>query len=113
LMLDLEGTELTDAERELLGNPLIGAIIFFARNVSSREQIIELVASIREIRPEILLAVDQEGGRVQRFRDGFTRLPPMQLFARLHQQSPLAAISHCRETGWLMAAEVLACGVDM
>ncbi|WP_461521707.1 beta-N-acetylhexosaminidase [Porticoccus sp.] len=110
LMLDLDGLTLTLEERELLQNPGIGGVIFFSRNFSSRDQIVELVDEIRAIRPGLLLCVDQEGGRVQRFRDGFTRIPPMQtLGERLTDVDGDALI---RNAGWLMASELLACGID-
>ncbi|WP_461515765.1 beta-N-acetylhexosaminidase [Porticoccus sp.] len=110
LMLDLDGLTLTSEERELLQNPGVGGVIFFSRNFSSRNQIVELVDEIRAIRPELLLCVDQEGGRVQRFRDGFTRIPPMQtLGERLTDVDGDALI---RNAGWLMASELLACGID-
>ncbi len=114
LMLDLDSTELDAQERELLLNPHIGGVIFFARNFVSREQIIDVVASIREIRPELLLAVDQEGGRVQRFRTGFTRLPAMNVFYRQLEagRDSDSVMALVRDCGWLMAAEILACGVD-
>ena len=113
LMLDIEGKVLTAEERDLLQNPSVGGVILFARNVAEPEQVADLNAAIREVRPNILLAVDQEGGRVQRLKDGFTRLPPMLLLGQhwhLHQQEALAL---AKETGWLMATEVLACGFDI
>ena len=106
VMVDIEGTDLTDEDRELLLHPMVGGLIFFARNFRNREQLEELIADIRRVRPEILLAVDQEGGRVQRFRDTFTRIPSMQaLSARANPQQ-------LRDVGWLLAAELLAVGVD-
>ena len=113
LMLDIEGKVLTAEERDLLQNPSVGGVILFARNVAEPEQVADLNAAIREVRPNILLAVDQEGGRVQRLKDGFTRLPPMLLLGQhwqLHEQEALAL---AKETGWLMATEVLACGFDI
>ncbi|TLM78628.1 beta-N-acetylhexosaminidase [Microbulbifer harenosus] len=106
VMVDIEGTDLTGEDRELLLHPMVGGLIFFARNFRNREQLEELIADIRRVRPEILLAVDQEGGRVQRFRDTFTRIPSMQaLSARANPQQ-------LRDVGWLLAAELLAVGVD-
>lgn len=106
VMIDVDGTELNDEDRELLRHPMVGGLIFFARNFRSREQLEALVADIRSVRPEILLAVDQEGGRVQRFRDTFTRIPSMQaLSARANTQQ-------LRDVGWLLAAELLAVDVD-
>jgi len=112
LMFDIAGLSLDAEDRELLKDPLIGGLIFFARNYQSREQLAELVASIRQLRPDILLAVDQEGGRVQRFRDGFTRLPPMQSFLPHYQRDAAGTLQAVRDVGWLMAAELLAVDVD-
>lgn len=111
-MLDLSGLELTADERTLLTEPLVGGVIFFARNYASPEQLSALVAEIRSIRPELLLAVDQEGGRVQRFKEGFTRLPAMQAFLPLYRQDAESTLKLVQDAGWLMAAEVLSLGVD-
>lgn len=105
VMLDVAGLTLTAQEKEMIDHPNTGAVIFFARNYESPEQISQLVSEIRAARRgKILIAVDQEGGRVQRFRDGFTRLPPA---CRYADKPALAATA-----GWLMAAELLAVGVD-
>ena len=112
LMLDLEGLTLNTSEVALLKNPYVGGIIFFARNFESREQISTLVAEIRAIRPELLLCVDQEGGRVQRFREGFTRIPSMQLLGERLGEGVSGAEALLRDCGWLMASELLACGID-
>ncbi|SHE50891.1 beta-N-acetylhexosaminidase [Microbulbifer donghaiensis] len=106
VMIDIDGLELTAEDRELLRHPLVGGLIFFARNYRDRSQLQDLVAAIREVRPEILLAVDQEGGRVQRFRDEFTRLPSMQALCAEANDEQL------QDVGWLLAAELLAVGVD-
>lgn len=113
LMLDIESTVLSAQDRELLAHPVTGGLIFFSRNYVDRDQLCELVESVRSVRPDILIAVDQEGGRVQRFRDGFTRLPPMAALARQHQQDPVGAVRSARELGWLMAAELVQCGIDI
>ena len=106
VMIDVEGTALTAEDRDVLQHPQVGGLIFFARNYENRAQLQSLVAEIREVRPQILLAVDQEGGRVQRFRDEFTRLPSMQaLSARANSQQ-------LQDVGWLLAAELRAVGVD-
>lgn len=112
LMLDLETTVLTAAERELLAHPLVGGVIFFARNYHSPVQIEDLCQQVRGIRPELLLAVDQEGGRVQRFKEGFTRIPAMQRFLPLYRKNPQAALSLVKDAAWLMASELLAVGID-
>ena len=78
LMLDLAGTSLAEDEPALLCNPQVGGVILFARNVESRHQVETLVAEIRAVAPHLLIAVDQEGGRVQRLKQGFTLLPAMQ-----------------------------------
>lgn len=112
VMMDIEGTVLTNEDRTLLKDPLVGGLIYFARNFESAEQIRQLSADIRQERPDILIAVDQEGGRVQRFKEGFTRLPAMQQFLPLYRKNPVAALNVVRHCGWLMAAELLAVGVD-
>ncbi|WP_288129647.1 beta-N-acetylhexosaminidase [Microbulbifer sp.] len=106
VMIDVEGTALTQEDRELLQHPLVGGLIFFARNFEDRDQLQQLVAEIRSERPEILLAVDQEGGRVQRFKDTFTRIPSMQALSARADEARL------RDVGWLLAAELRAVGVD-
>ncbi len=113
VMLDVGGLELTAEDAEVLRHPQTGGVIFFARNFSGPEQIREMVRRIREIRPELVLAVDQEGGRVQRFRDGFVRIPPMKTLGDLFAADPARARTLAREWGWLMATEVLAVGIDI
>ncbi len=104
-MLDVEGLTLTQHEQEKINHPNTGAVILFSRNYQNPEQVTELINSIRAARKgDILIAVDQEGGRVQRFQNGFTRLPPASSYA----QAPGIAES----AGWVMAAELLAVGVD-
>ncbi len=112
IMLDLAGTVLQDAEKELLLHPYVGGVIYFGRNYESPAQIKALSDSIREIRPELLIAVDQEGGRVQRFIQGFTRLPAMQKFLPLYRKNTKACLAMVKNSGWLMASELLAVGVD-
>ncbi|WP_193752091.1 beta-N-acetylhexosaminidase [Pseudomonas abietaniphila] len=108
LMVDIAGTWLTSEDRQFLRQPEVGGLIIFARNIESPRQVRELSASIRAIRPDLLLAVDQEGGRVQRLRQGFVRLPAMRAIADHSNAECLA--EHC---GWLMATEVLAVGLDL
>jgi len=112
LMLDLQGLELTDSEKQILQNPNVGGLIFFTRNFDSREQIQILVQQVRNIAPDILIAVDQEGGRVQRFKDGFTRLPTMQSLGDYALEHPIDGMRLCKDAGWLMASEILSCGID-
>ncbi|MCU0976870.1 MAG: beta-N-acetylhexosaminidase [Steroidobacteraceae bacterium] len=114
LMVDVAGVALEPAEREMLSHPLVGGVILFSRNYESPEQLERLVAEIRSLRsPPLLVGVDQEGGRVQRFREGFTRLPPMRVLGRRHAADRPAAIALARRLGWLMAAELRAVGVDL
>lgn len=112
LMLDIEGTCLTVEDRQLLAQPQVGGLILFGRNIQSPQQVRDLTDSIRAVRPDILIAVDQEGGRVQRLRQGFSKLPPMRAFGRLYDQQPEQALSLAEQCGWLMAIEVLAVGID-
>lgn len=112
VMLDLEGTGLSAAERALLCYPGTGGVIFFSRNIASRTQFAALVAEVRALRPELLLAIDQEGGRVQRLRDGYSALPAMQRLGEVVARDRTHGEWLCRETGWLLASEVLASGLD-
>ena len=112
-MLDLEGVELTEEEREILKNPLVGGVILFTRNFSSVEQIHELVKAIHAVRdPRLLIGVDHEGGRVQRFRDGFSSLPAARHFGEVYDSDPRKALSLAEKAGWLMAAELRAVEID-
>jgi beta-N-acetylhexosaminidase len=113
VLLDLEGTELTAEERELLRHPAVGGVILFARNYQDPGQVAALTSAIHALRePRLLIAVDQEGGRVQRFRAGFTRLPPAGRFGAMHRHQPQRARQAAERVGWLMAAELRAVGVD-
>jgi beta-N-acetylhexosaminidase len=114
LMIDVQGHSLTEEDRELLVHPLVGGVILFSRNFESVEQIERLIADIRAARnPPVLVTVDHEGGRVQRFRKGFTVLPPMRAIGREYDLEPPAGRQLARQCGWLMAAELRAVGVDM
>ncbi|MCF7989716.1 MAG: beta-N-acetylhexosaminidase [Thiohalocapsa sp.] len=113
VMLDIAGVELDAEDREILRHPAVGGVILFARNYADPAQLRALTGSIAALRePPLLIAVDQEGGRVQRFRTGFTRLPPVSAFGQLHDRQPAAARRAAADIGWLMAAELLAAGVD-
>ncbi|MFZ5556780.1 MAG: beta-N-acetylhexosaminidase [Pseudomonadota bacterium] len=113
LMIDLDGTSLTVADRARLAHPLVGGVILFTRNFEAIEQLIELTAQIHALRsPPLLIAVDHEGGRVQRFREGFTRLPPMRALGRVWDQRPARARALAEQTGYVLAAELRACGID-
>lgn len=113
LMFDLSGLDVTQEEREMLEHPAAGGIILFSRNFESPEQINGLIRQIHAIRrPELLIAVDQEGGRVQRFKQGFVRLPPASWFGDLYDTNSKAARATAQSVGWMMAAELRAVGVD-
>lgn len=113
VMLDLRGPELQQDEIELLSHPLVGGVILFARNYVNPVQLSELTARIHHVRtPALLIAVDHEGGRVQRFREGFTRLPAAGLFGRIYDDNQKAALEQVTRAGWLMASELLSAGVD-
>jgi beta-N-acetylhexosaminidase len=113
VMLDLAGHALSVIERERLRHPLVGGVILFARNYASPTQIADLVREIHALRePRLLVAVDQEGGRVQRFREGFTRLPPLRVLGQLYDENPRRARRLAHSAGWLMAAELRAVDVD-
>jgi len=115
VMVDVAGVELTAHERERLRHPSVGGVILFARNFQSRSQLTVLCQAIHAERSEpLLIAVDHEGGRVQRFRDdGFTPLPAMRVFGEIWMDDSLAAMRLATETGYVMAAELRACGVDL
>ena len=113
LILDVAGLELTAADRRRLAHPLTGGIILFARNWENRAQLLELTASIKAVRDDLLICVDHEGGRVQRFRtDGFTHLPPMRALGELWMKDALAATNAATACGYVLGAELRACGVD-
>ncbi len=123
LIIDIAGTELTAVDRQRLQHPLVGGVIYFTRNWRNRAQITALSAEIKKLRPELLIAVDHEGGRVQRFRtDGFTPLPPMRALGHMwrngrdgkvrfskHAQAAGRAATAC---GYVLASELRACGID-
>ena len=112
LMLDIAGTELTQEDIELLQAPQVGGVILFTRNIKSPAQVRALTDHMRQVRPEILIAVDQEGGRVQRLKTGFTLLPAMGHFGELYLTESEKALELAEQCGWLMAIEVLAVGID-
>lgn len=113
VILDLLGLELQIEEHSLLLHPQCGGVILFARNYESVEQVTRLTAAIKSCRPELVVYVDQEGGRVQRMRDGFLKLPPLSMLGELYDNTPENACQQARHLGWLMASECLAVGVDV
>lgn len=116
VILDIEGLQLTEEDKEVISHPLVGGIIFFKRNYESPEQLIRLVNEIRAIRPQLLLCVDQEGGRVQRFTNGLTKLPKLRALGEIvdESKSHLPHAEHLsRQLGQLMALEIRSLGVDL
>ena len=114
LMIDVRGPSLEPDEREWLESPLVGGVILFKRNFASVAQLTALVAEIHAVRqPPLLVTVDQEGGRVQRFREPFFRLPPLRALGRLYDEDRARALDAAAACGWLMAAELRAVGVDL
>lgn len=113
VMLDLEGSSLTSDERQLLQKDAVGGVILFARNIQSATQVRTLCDDIRQVRPDLLIAVDQEGGRVQRIKEGVTRLPPMALLGQRYQQDTAEGLALTRDAGWLLGMEMAACGLDI
>ncbi|NII73672.1 beta-N-acetylhexosaminidase [Dyella sp. SG562] len=113
LMIGLAGLELSEGERRQLVAPGVSGVLLFARNFASREQVSALIEAIREVAGEdFLVAVDQEGGPVQRFRDGFTRLPALARIGAVYERSPDEAVRLAEEHAWVMASEMRAIGVD-
>ena len=114
VILDIAGTTLTADDRRRLAHPLTGGMILFARHFESRAQLTALCAEAKSLRPDLLIAVDQEGGRVQRFRtDGFTALPAMRTLGELWMDDAMRAVQAATATGLVLALELRACGVDM
>ncbi|MGB5079132.1 MAG: beta-N-acetylhexosaminidase, partial [Burkholderiales bacterium] len=113
VMLDVGGLELTAEERERLRHPAAGGVILFARNFESPRQLVALTGAIRALRrPELLVAVDHEGGRVQRFQEGFTRIPPMRSLGDGWERNPRAARTLAEEMGYVIALELRTHGID-
>ncbi len=122
LIIDIAGTDLTKADRQRLKHPLVGGLILFARNWQDRAQLTALCQDIKKIRADLLICVDHEGGRVQRFRtDGFTHLPPMRVLGEMwmqppsakHHAGPMDATNAATACGYVLGAELRACGVDL
>ena len=112
VMLDVEGVALSPADRDLLRVPAVGGVILFSRNYESPTQIADLVAEIRALRsPALLIAVDHEGGRVQRFRDGFTAIPPMRQIGMEFVRDPDQGLDLAQKAGWLIGSELRAANI--
>ena len=113
LMVDLEGTSISEKEKDLLLKPEVGGVILFTRNFASVAQITALVKDIHDLRtPRLLIAVDHEGGRVQRFHEGFSRIPAAATYARVAKGNLERSRQLAEKSGWLMAVELRACGID-
>lgn len=113
LMVDIDGYELSAEDREILSHPLVSGVILFSRNYKDKSQLKQLTQQIKEIKaPRLVIAVDQEGGRVQRFKDGFTRFPPASDYAKAYKVDPEQAKKMAYDTGALLAVELLEVGVD-
>ena len=113
-IIDIAGTVLSKVDRQRLQHPLVGGLILFARNWQSREQLTDLCASIKRLRSDLLICVDHEGGRVQRFKtDGFTHLPPMRVLGDLWMKDAMLATNAATACGYVLGAELRACGVDL
>jgi len=114
VILDIAGTALTDDDRRRLRHPLTGGMILFTRNWIDRRHLTELTAEVKSIRPDVLITVDHEGGRVQRFRtDGFTHLPAMREFGELWMRDAMRAVDAATSAGYVLGAELRACGVEL
>lgn len=113
LIIDVAGLTLTKQDKNRLKHPLVGGIILFARNWQNREQLSSLCAEIKQIRKDLLICVDHEGGRVQRFKtDGFTHLPTMRTLGNLWMKDAMKATNAATACGYILASELRACGVD-
>jgi beta-N-acetylhexosaminidase len=113
LIIDVAGLSLTGEDRRRLAHPLVGGMILFGRNWRDREQLSALCSEVKAVRKDLLICVDHEGGRVQRFRtDGFTHLPPMRMLGELWMKDAMAATNAATAAGYVLAAELRACGVD-
>jgi len=112
-MLDIEGIDVNKEDAELLSFPEVGGLILFTRNYKNRKQLIRLASQVREIRSDLIIAVDQEGGRVQRFREEFEALPSLQKIGDLARSLPNQLEEICFSFGWLMASDILSTGIDI
>lgn len=113
VMADIAGIELSPEDKQFIQQPEIAGLILFSRNYQNPQQLKALCAEIKSLRDDLIIAVDQEGGRVQRFRDGFVRLPPMLILGGLYQQDSELALQQSETLGWMMAAELIHHGIDI
>ncbi|TQV64073.1 MAG: beta-N-acetylhexosaminidase [Halothiobacillaceae bacterium] len=113
VMVDLAGLDLQPDEAVRLRHPLVGGLILFARNYADPDQLHALVQSVRAVRPDIIIAVDHEGGRVQRFREGFTRVPPASMLGDIYADDPQQGVRLARDWAWLLASELRAFDIDL
>ncbi|HET7649747.1 MAG TPA: beta-N-acetylhexosaminidase, partial [Gammaproteobacteria bacterium] len=113
-MIDIQGPVLGAEDREILTHPLVGGVILFTRNYADPEQLSALTRELHSLRsPPLLIAVDHEGGRVQRFREQFTELPPARAYGALYDQNPEQGLRFTEQMAWLLASELRAAGVDL
>ncbi len=113
LIVDIEGISLSDADIHLIQDPNVGGLILFERNFNSQEQLKSLCKDIRDIKEDILIAVDHEGGRVQRFKKDFTQIPSMQSLGNIAKSNYAQGLALAKDIGWLLASELIACGIDI
>ena len=113
LIVDIEGISLSDADIHLIQDPNVGGLILFERNFNSQEQLKSLCKDIRDIKEDILIAVDHEGGRVQRFKKDFTQIPSMQSLGSIAKSNHAQGLALAKDIGWLLASELIACGIDI
>ena len=112
LMIDVESFHLNKEDMQRIKHPLVGGVILFARNYQNKNQLKQLVSQIRDVKKDILIGVDQEGGRVQRFKDGFTSLPPMAMLGKIYDQDKQKAQDLASLVGWVIAKELGGCDID-
>ncbi|MBU2705240.1 beta-N-acetylhexosaminidase [Zooshikella marina] len=112
-VIDIAGTQLTEEDVQLLHDNRVGGLILFSRNYQHRQQLVDLIQQVRALRPDLLIMTDQEGGRVQRFKAEFTRIPAMGRLVKAAQHENIEVPALLRDVGWLLASELLACGIDL
>ena len=114
ILIGIPGPDLDDDSRDRLRHPAVGGVVLFSRNFTDRARLDQLIGQIREVRnPRPLICIDQEGGRVQRLQDGFTRLPPLGVLGKLYREDPVKAVDMAYRHGRVMATEMLAIGIDL